>query len=1238
MSRLAGYVPIDRRQALAQGADLPEYTAGAVLFADLAGFTPMTEMLMRLFGPQRGAEELLLLLNQVYEALVEQADRYGGSIVTIAGDALTVWFPGDAPGDQHSATARATGCALAMQPAADLLRRIPAASSQTMELGLKTTIAAGPVRRFLAGDPAIQVIEVLAGATLVELAAAAEQTRAGEVVLAASARQVLADQVQVAELRAAGGSAGGCVVIAGLAVPAELRPWPTLPDAALPDEQLRPWLPPPVYERLRGGQGEFLTELRYAIALFLRFADLDYDHDPTAASRLDGFVRWVQQVLARYQGSLMQISIGDKGSYLYVVFGAPIAHGDDAARAVAAALELAAPPPEQAHFGPVQIGISGGQARIGAVGGSTRTYTVMGDAVNLAARLMEQAAPGQVLVSSNLVQPIGRRYRLEPLPPLAIKGKTDPIPVVVATKWQSDLPAALQEPQYGLELIGRTAEQAQIDEQIATVARGEGRIIGITGEAGMGKSRLAAELIRRARAAGFLISGGVALSTTTQTSYYAWRPVWHLLFRLDLAAPPSAQIAALEQSLAALNPALLPKLPLLGPLLNLPLPDNSLTATLEPRQRKELLEELLVTVLSAWLAQPPAPLLLVLEDAQWLDALSLDLLRAVGRALPRLPLLLVLTYRPPVDDLPFRWPFADLPHSREIALSELPASDAATLIAQKAALLYGPHQQLSAAFVNAVIDRTEGNPFYIEELLNYLHSCGVAPDDQAAFERLSLPDSLSSLILSRIDRLTTDQQMIVKVASVIGRWFPVAWLWGVHPGIGPEVQVRRDLEIVTRLDITALNMPDPELAYVFKHVLTQEVPYASLPFALRARLHEQLAAWLEQQAQIEASVDLLAYHYGRSGNSAKQCEYFRKAGDAARTRFANAAALQYYERLLVLCPPEEHAAIHLTIASIYKDISAWERAEAHYRAVLALETGQNLASLHAQALLGLGKAMTSRGFSEEAIAWLGLARRSFDALGDTAGMVTALLALTGEYWLHGKLEQAEAMIGEALDLYGIDQSNRALLYHMLGNLALSKRDYATAYDYWFQSRLIHQTEGRPLAAARLNVNIAMVAYHQNDYDTAHSLVSASLQDFRVIGALWEVVLAQVVLGLVMSARGETYAALRLQAENVERLIQIETEVGLDACLLGLAVAVQQDRQTPEAHSLAVNIIATASNLLERRNARRDWFYQQFADAVAGQARASLGLVLFEQAWSEAAGWGLDQIWNQTRAYLTSYEL
>jgi class 3 adenylate cyclase len=365
VNALGAYLPQDRLRALARGAALPDRTSGAALFADISGFTPLAERLARELGPRRGVEELTQRLNTVYDALITQVERFGGSVISFAGDAITCWFD-ETLYTEH----RAVACAARH---AGRHGRLP-----DLALGLPSPPA--PPGRLVVGDPAIRLIDTLAGATIARLAAA----------------ERLADPAPCSPMKRRSRSrrahASGARTVTGEHFAVVTPPMPRRRHHRSPAARRR------AVDRLRPGccprssreqSGQAISHrVTSVITLFLHFTGIDYDRDEQAGAKLDAFIRRVQAVIARHDGSLLEIIIGDKGNYLYCAFGAPVAHEDDRGRAVQAALELQRLPLQLSFLRPLQIGISRGTLRVGTYGSSTRrSYSAQGDDANLSARL-----------------------------------------------------------------------------------------------------------------------------------------------------------------------------------------------------------------------------------------------------------------------------------------------------------------------------------------------------------------------------------------------------------------------------------------------------------------------------------------------------------------------------------------------------------------------------------------------------------------------------------------------------------------------------------------------------------------------------------------------------------------------------------------------------------------------------------------------------------------------------------
>lgn len=1176
MDTPGAYIPMDRRRALARCAELPDRADGTALFADISGFTPLTEALARALGPRRGAEELTHHLNLVYDALIAEVDHYGGSVIGFAGDAITCWLDGDDG-------ARATACGLAMQAAMRRFAAVPIPSGDPVALAAKVAVATGPARRFVVGDPEIQRIDVLAGATLERMVAAEHLAAKGEVVLDEPTAARAGAALRVAEWRVEDGTGRRFAAATGLARPVAWTPLPPLPPDALSEDQTRPWLLPPIFERLHSGQGDFLAELRPVAVLFLGFRGIDYDADPHAPGLLDAYVRWVQQVLARYGGYLLQIIIGDKGSYLYAAFGAPIAHDDDAARAMAAALELRTAPPTLGYSADVRIGVAAGRVFTGAYGGAIqRTYGALGDAVNLAARLMQHATSGGILVGDGARKAAAHGFTWQSLPPLTVKGKADPVAVYGLVGAAKRHAAHAQQSSYVLPMVGREAELALVDRTIEQALTGRGQILAITAEAGLGKSRLVAETIRRAGARGLDIYVGECQSYGAHNSYLVWEGIWRAFFGLEGVDASDEQARILEARLAAIDPALVPRLPLLGVALNLPIPDNDLTASLDAKLRKDSLEALLVDCLRAQARS--TPLLLVLEDCHWIDPLSRDLIEAIGRVTADVPVLLVAAYRPPEAGQPQAPRIEQFPHCTVVPLTSFTGEEAERLITLKLGRLVGDGAAPATRLVERITEQAQGNPFYIEELLNYLHDRAIDPRDPRALEGLELPASLHSLILSRIDRLSESQKTTIKIASVIGRQFRMDWLWGVYPSLGAPARVRSDLETLSGLDLTPLDQPEPEYVYLFKHIVTREVAYESLPYARRALLHGQLGGFVEgaYAGALDQYVDLLAYHYDLSGVAPKKREYLRRAGDAAQAAYANAAAIDYYRRLLPLLDEAEQSPALLRLGQVLELVGDWSEASDRYRQ--ALQLAEELDDRHGQAACqrAMGWLLRKQGECREASSWLEQARTSFERLSELAAVSQVMTDMGEVSRLLGAYAEAKKWYDDALSLAASVEEREPRLIAQAqalkgaGTLAAKQGDNATARTLYEESLAMRRELGdRPSVAVLLN-NLGIVARYMEDYAMAWNMNEESLAVLREIGDRFAASQLLNNLGCVAADMGDYVMARRLLAESVD----IQRQLGDKGCLaialnsLGDVLLDEEDHMAARPllmESLAINV-------------------------------------------------------------------
>jgi len=1138
LAPFAAYLPLDRRHALAAGRALPDRAAGAALFVDISGFTPLTAALAADLGPQRGCEELVGLLNRVYGALIAAIHRYGGAVVNFSGDALTTWFDGDS-------ALRAAASALAMQQAMGEFADLEMAGRPVRVL-LKAGLAHGPIRRFLVGDPLHGRLDVLAGATL-DRAVQAEQLAApGEVVVAPEAAALLGGGLVVREWRQ------GRAVAAGLAAAAPPAPWPALDLAALSPESLRPLLLPAVYERLAAGQGEYIAELRPAVALFLRFGGLDCDSDDAAGGKLDAYVAWVQRVLARCGGHLLELVTGDKGSYLYASFGALSAHEDDAERAVAAAAELLRPPPSLAFITAVQIGISQGRVRAGAYGSpARRNYGVLGDEVNVAARLMESAPPGEMRLSERVARACRRLWTLEALPDLPIKGKAAPLhpyrPLARAER-----PAGPS----GRALAGRKAELALFAQHLAALRAGERRILFLEGEAGIGKSRLLEEFAGMAGAQGCRWLAGVAPSIEQHTPYRAWRDVLAGLLGLEEYAPVDALRCRAAGWLRKTVPALELQYPLLNDVLPLDIAETPATRSLDPPARRDSLTALVVDMLRAVTAA--GPLVLALEDAHWLDSLSWDLALAVSRALAGQPLLLVLALRPLEAPPAALDGLRCLPGCAAMPLAGLPPDEVAALAAARLGIAPAALPPDVAALVQ---ERAAGNPFFAEEMALALRDSGAltvegegcAVHGDLAALRESVPRTVEGVVLARIDCLPPERQLTLKVAAVIGHAFLYRTLRDIHPGRVLDDLLRPQLDEMTRRGLTLREALEPELSYLFKHVITQQVAYETLLFAQRRELHRAVAGWYEQvyAPDLAPYYALLAHHWRGAEEAAREHFYCRLAGEQAAARYANAEAIAFLGRALELAPADDLAgryALHDAREAVYHRLGRREE-QAGDLAVL----DRLAAALHddrrkaAVALRRLAYAYHMDDYPAATAAGeegLRLAR----LCGDTAAEAQAYRGL-GIASVQKSRAAARAHLERALELAEVsgDTPCRVACLRSLGHDILrSGEDAAAACVYLEEALEIARAAGDRLVEIQSLLSLGFAAYEEafvrggGGFARARSYLEQARRGAGEIGFRMGQVDACFYLGHLARDDGGDFALAR---DSYEQALRLAREVG-----------------------------------------------------------------------------------------------
>lgn len=1299
---------MDRRHALARGGTLPERTHGAALLADISDFVPLTVSLAQQLGRRRGAEALLARLQPVYQALIAEVLRFGGSVISFAGDAITCWFDDQAPGSRQPATdevahsaarrplsaERAVACALAMQRAMD------SQAAAAPALGIKVGVAAGPARRMLVGNPGTQTIESLGGATLVRMAAAEGLAQRGEVLAGAEVLDAIGPRLQVEAWRTDAAGTQRFAVVRALDGAEPADPWPPLPADGPGEERLHAWLHPQVYERLQAGE-RLLGDLRMVAPLLLRFTGIDFDADDAATAKLDAYVRRVQAVADEYDGALIDLNIGDKGAVLYLAFGAPIAHEDDAARALAAALALQHGPRELDCVGPVQIGIDWGQAWTGICGaGERHTYAVMGAPVNLAARLMVHAQPGQVLASETAAAAAGTRFTCLSLSPMRFKGTAGPIAVAEVVARLSSAPAIST--RYTREMVGRRPELGRLLDLLIEVQAGAGRVVFIEGDAGIGKSRLLGAFAAAVRArglAGFLGSGE---SIEAHTPYRAWRSLMGTFLGLDGIDAPAGRRARVAERVQALAPEQSERLPLLNDILDLREPENELTSGLAPELRNRSLGLMVQALLEAWARRQP--LVMALEDSHWLDSLSWDLALQVVRGLHAhgVAFLLMCVTRPfAEDERSTRATLRAWPGTEIIRLAALGRDEIAALVAGR---LNVPPVGLPGELLQLVAQRAEGNPFFAEELLLDLQANGavaVEAGAEGAQARCTvrgglahaageLPDSVQGLIIARIDRLSTVQQLVIKLAAVLGRKFdygPLRHLCRWH-SVELAATLTMQLAALERQDFTYVTQFEPEPAYMFKHALIQEAAYGMLLSDQRSALHRAAADWYEQRSGAgvaeAADLPLLVYHCSRADDRERERHYARLAGRQATARFAHGEAVAYLTRALALTPDDDvQARYELTLAREDAYHLQGNR-EAQRRDLADLEQlaaglGQpgrrgEVARRRARLANALGDWPAAIAAAQETIRWAQAAgdpaleadgelawskelmrRAQHDialaagehlvhalALARAAGRrdleADVLQTLGGMVWFRADYSGAQAYTEQALALYREmgDWQGEANATIYLGTLAWHQGDFVTAREVYLRSLAMCQKIGARREEARTLNNLGLTAFQLGDYGAARESLERSQAVFREIGDRWGEAVTYTGLGPTAIAQGDYAAAENYGRETLALCESLQDRWGTGYALVTLGEALSALGQ-PAALATLVQAVAVRREVAHEPALMEALASLAGARLAQGQVAQALEAVEEVVAYLESGG-NLNSTDFRLRTHLLCYRV
>jgi class 3 adenylate cyclase/tetratricopeptide (TPR) repeat protein len=890
---LATFLPKIQLQCLAS-SDGPhkeawqrQYTA-SLLLVDVSGFTELTERFAR--QGAAAVEELSKILNSYFGRMADVIAQHGGDILMFAGDAALVLWPVMSHSEEELSlvTCRAAQGAQALQN-----ELIGYGLPHGITLRQRAAVGAGPVTIMEVGGCEGRWQFVVVGDAISQAGEAGKQANSGDVLLSTSAWKLVQDRCAGTVLPS------GCVKLDKVLQPVLAT---ALSSAPVQNSvsTLQSYVLPIVVERLRAGHGDWLAEFRNVAVLFVQLSNRN-GRNPDSVS-LHAAVGEIQSILMRREGCVYQFVMDDKGIVLIGAFGlASPAHEDDPARGVRCALAIQT----QLQFSGMEasIGVASGRAFCGVIGSATRRqYTAVGSVMNMSARLM-QAAAGRVLCDQTTFQSAQSNSGLHFETPgeIRVKGIAEPLTVYIPSRAES-------RKEHGV--VGREAERSLLTRALEDlVQKKQGSLIVFEGEPGIGKSRLIEYLLVKARKFNVpcLLGGGDAVEASR--AYYGWQSVFQTLFRIDPLASTEAQTQRVTSALQD-QADLLSLAPLLSSVLPIRLSENEITSQMKGKVRADNIQALLLKLLARSTAS--APHVLILEDAHWLDPSSLAVAALVVQQ--EQPMLTVITTRPFSEAEPPEFETIRRIAGHQCLKLDMLEADSALEIARQCLGV----RALPSSVEDFLERRAGGQPFFIQELAYALRDAGLihitqgqcriaegiadsAEGMERAFGALNIPNSIQGVITSRVDRLPSQQQLTLKVASVIGRTFALFLLQEIHPVSKEKNEIPSQLERLEQADLTH-RMPTADPTEEFKHALIQEVVYVSVSFANRRQLHRAIAEWYEKhhQQDLASYYPLLAYHWRHAEVVPKAIEFAIKAGVQALGNFANQEAIRFLREALEL--------------------------------------------------------------------------------------------------------------------------------------------------------------------------------------------------------------------------------------------------------------------------------------------------------------------------------------------------
>jgi class 3 adenylate cyclase/tetratricopeptide (TPR) repeat protein len=1179
---------------------------GAFLFVDVSGFTPLSEQL-RQFG-KLGAERITSIINDLFSDMVAILFDHGGILIKFGGDALLGLFPAETEADMSRAALHAVQAAFAMQSGMSKFAQIEA-GGEVRALRVKCGISSGP---FFAAHIGTRqnMMYITTGSTVNRAEQAEAEAEAGEVVVAQQTYNLLRDQIKT-EPRGEGFYLVHEVAPAeeSLRLPAFDEPPEGSAHAQITYlvermDRLAPYLPAELINRIVTNPDDvrIAPDHRPVTVMFANYVgmselieDMGETNPDVITYHLNQYFVKMAQVVERYEGTVARMDQYAVGDRLVIFFGAPRAHEDDPVRAVYTALEMqqamrenfaALKSPKGVYRFEQRIGINTGSLFAGNVGAANlrQEYTLMGDDINMAARLMSKADWSKIYISKKTRERVSTFFDLQDLGDLKVKGKTTLIPTFEVLGRRSSSAQTQEAERTDVRLIGHEAYLDTAQNAFRALLNGRGQILSIIGDGGLGKTRLTRELrswFLKEKAGEIYWQECQGLSFSEQISY--WLAGQMLLRALDLK--PDANKNDVLYTLWETSEDLLGKVnareatPFLAYLMGLELDGDwaKLVNELDPQVRQK---QIFWAVREFFIAKARRqPTVIVLDDLHWSDEASLALVENLFEVTIHAPLMLCLVFRPKRDK--GCWRLKDRAESSyyhrytEVELEPLDCATSGELLAR---LL--PGATFSPDAEQEILDKSAGNPFYLAEVVRSLVDIGAVVMTQdgawqvnAAIEEIAVPDTLQGAIIARIDRLTEDARQALQMAAVIGRRFQMQVLSGLTD---------QDEELaawLAQLEANNLILPDDltsDQIYFFLDTLVQEVAYENLLTGRRQVFHRRVGEILETllAGHIEQECELLAYHFCRSDDERRAVKYLEMAGRKAQSEFANATAVEHYTRVLQLMVEDDltwqkRFDVLNRRQQVYGLLAAQDEREADLRAMNALALAHHDEDRLTDALNGLADLFQWTGRYEEAEATAREALALDTRLNDEAGQAVALHQLGVLAYYRGEYDQAKPTLEQAVALrralHNTEGEAWSVMY--VGMIQYAHGNYPEASQLHEYALALAQARQDVFQVGIHLTNAARVSLRLGEYDQALDQFQRSLEMKRRVGDRLGQGFNLYNIGLTYNALGLYDAAEKAFRDSLELRRIIEDERGTAYSLQGLGLVALARKQYANAEDL-----------------------------------------------------------------------